>query len=1014
MKKIPISTGRGRLFFALYIVCPLFLINTITASALVPIPLVAFQDQQTLITGTITDSQGKPVPGVHIVVQSTTTGSISDVDGSYSIRAKPENSLVFSAMGFATLTVPIDSRTEINIQLQEDVAQLNEIVLNAGYYSVTEKERTGNIAKVSRHDIELQPIPNPLAALQGRVAGVEITQSSGVPGAGFNIKIRGQSSIRTGGNDPLYIVDGVPYSSSTLGDVQTSGSILPGTGFSPLNNINPADIESIEILKDADATAIYGSRGANGVVLITTRSGTIGKTSVDVNISTGFGAVANRLDLLNTRDYLMMRREAFANDGISTLPFNAHDINGAWDQNRQTDWQKVLFGKTAQLTNMKGILSGGNEQTRFLVSGSYNKQTTVYPDDFANQNISILANLHHKTMDDKLTFKFSANYSTSDNNLVATDLVREALALAPNAPELYNENGTLNWQNSTWNNPLRNLEGIYLAKGSNLIGNATVDLRIMKGLHLNTNLGFTQSHLKELRTIPSTTFDPAFGLGSDMSSAIHNNGDRTSWIVEPQLNWSSELGETKLEILLGSTFQEQNSNRLSQFAMGFTNNALIENIGAASDLFVIGNSEVQYRYAALFGRMNINHKGRYILNFTGRRDGSSRFGPDKRFSNFGAIGAAWIFSRELFVEDHLPFLSFGKLRGSYGTSGNDQIGDYQYLDTYSFGISQYQNIFGLYPTRLFNPGFSWEENKKLEIAMELGFIKDRIFISGSYYRNRSGNQLVGIPLPATTGFSSLTANLQATVENSGWELGLNTINLQKEQFTWTTSINITIPKSKLLEFPNLEGSTYANQLVIGEPLNILRVYQSTGVNAQTGLYGFEDFDGDGIISANEDRQVVKDLNPKYFGGISNNFRYKNFTLDVLFQFTKQLGRSYLATSGIVGGMTNQPQDVLGRWQEVGDQSSIQRFTSGQNPNGQMAYNFFRESDAAIEDASYLRLRTLSLAYQIPLDKGFKCELFLQGQNLWTLTNYSGLDPETRSSSTVPPLRFITMGTRLTF
>ncbi|MGC1631280.1 MAG: SusC/RagA family TonB-linked outer membrane protein, partial [Gelidibacter sp.] len=208
--------------------------------------------------------------------------------------------------------------------------------------------------------------------------------------------------------------------------------------------------------------------------------------------------------------------------------------------------------------------------------------------------------------------------------------------------------------------------------------------------------------------------------------------------------------------------------------------------------------------------------------------------------------------------------------------------------------------------------------------------------------------------------------------------------------------------------------TYVNQLVIGQPLNILRVYKSTGINSQTGLYGFEDFNGDGIISANEDRQVVKDLNPKYFGGISNNFRYKNFTLDVLFQFTKQLGRSYLGTSGIVGGMTNQPQNVLGRWQEVGDQGPIQRFTSGQDPNGQMAYNFFRDSDAAIEDASYLRLRTLSFAYQIPLDKGFKCELFLQGQNLWTLTEFTGLDPETRSSSTLPPLRFITMGTRLTF
>ncbi|WP_072877709.1 SusC/RagA family TonB-linked outer membrane protein [Flagellimonas taeanensis] len=975
----------------------------------------ALEPPQATISGTVTDTSGNPLAGVNLVVESKHIGTISDVDGSFSITADPTDVMVFSMVGYKTLSVPISGRGEVNVQLKEDVTVLGEVVLNAGYYTVSERERTGSIEKVTAVDIEQQPLNNPLGALQGRVAGVEITQTSGVPGARFDIKIRGQSSIRTGGNDPLYIVDGVPYASEPLGDVQTSGSILPGgKGFSPLNLINPADIESIEVLKDADATAIYGSRGANGVVLITTRSGSIGKTKVDLDISTGFGTVANKMDLLGTEEYLKMRQEAYFNDGIEPLPFNAYDVNGTWDQNRETDWQKELFGKTAQLTTVKGTLSGGNEQTRFLVSGSFNRQTTVYPGDFDNDNISVLANFHHKTKDDKLTFRFSVNYATSDNNLVATDLIREALALAPNAPKLYNGDGTLNWENSTWNNPLRNLEGKYLAKGNNLIGNASVELRLLKGLHLTTNLGFTQSHLKELRTIPSTTFDPAFGLGSDQSSAIHNNSDRTSWIVEPQLNWSHDMGSTTLDILIGATLQEQNSNRLSQFAMGFTNNALIENIGAASDLFILGNSEVQYRYAALFGRFNMNHKGKYILNITGRRDGSSRFGPDNRFSNFGAIGAAWIFSRESFIEDHLRFLSYGKLRGSYGTSGNDQIGDYQYLDTYSFDNAQYQNIFGLYPTRLFNPGFSWEENKKLEFAIDLGFLLDRITLSGSFYRNRSGNQLVGIPLPATTGFGSLTANLDATVENTGWELGLHTVNLRTEHLTWTSSLNLTLPKSKLLEFPDLEGSTYANQLVIGEPLNSIKVYKSTGVDPQTGLYGFEDFNGDGIISTPEDRQVVKNLNPKYFGGISNNLSYRNFTLDALFQFTRQLGRSYLANRGVVGGMSNQSKNVLNRWQEVGDQTVIQRFTSGQDPEGSMAHNFFTEGDASIEDASYLRLRTLSLSYQIPLERNFKCKIFLRGQNLWTITNYSGLDPETRSSSTIPPLRYITLGTRLTF
>lgn len=1015
MKKIPIRSGRNLLFAAFYLTLAPFFTTILAANPVLnSIYLEDWNARQTETKGIITDGNGIPIAGVHIMIQSTKQGVVSNIDGAFSITTNANDTLIFSALGFLTQTVPVNQRREINIQLVEDITQLDEVTLNAGYYTVKERERTGNISKVKQSEIEQQPISNPLAALQGRIAGVEITQTSGVPGAGFNIKIRGQNSIRSNGNDPLYIIDGVPYASSTLGDLQTSGVIIPGQGvISPLNNINPSDIESIEVLKDGDATAIYGSRGANGVVLITTKRGKAGNTKFNLNISSGFGTVANKMDLLNTAEYLAMRREAFANDGIDPLPFNAYDINGTWDETRETDWQKVLIGKTAYLTNIQGSLSGGNEQTSFLLSGNFNRQTTVFPGDFKNNKVSVLANLRHRTKNDKLNIQFSANFTSDDNNLPSANLVSPALQLAPNAPELYNTDGTLNWENSTWVNPLSQLESKYFGNGSNLIANAALNYRILEGLHLITNLGYTQSHLKELRTIPSTTFNPAFGLGSDISTAIHNNSDRKSWIIEPQLHWKFNLNNTKIESLVGLTFQEQKSNRLSQYAFGFTNNSLIENIAAAANLFILGNSEVQYRYNAFFGRINLNHNSKYILNLTGRRDGSSRFGPNKKFSNFGAVGAAWIFSEESFIENTMPFLSFGKLRASYGTSGNDQIGDYQYLDTYSFGISSYQNNNGLRPTRLFNPNFSWEENEKLEFALELGFLQDRIFISSSYYRNRSSNQLVGIPLPGTTGFSSLNANLNATVENTGWEFELNTTNIKKENFKWSTAFNLTISKNKLVAFPDLEGSTYANQLVIGEPLNIIKVYKSTGVNPQTGLYEFRDFNDDGVISSPEDKQLIRDLSPKYYGGLNNSLSYKKFRLDFLFQFTKQLGNKYV---GSIFGGTNQPREVLQRWQNEGDQSTIQRFTSGSNFQGFLAYINYIQSDAVISDASYLRLKTLSLSYQLPTKKtdGFACELFLRGQNLLTITNYNGLDPETRSSRTLPPLRFISIGTQITF
>ena len=974
------------------------------------------QQDKIEVKGIVKDPNGMPLPGVSVQIKGTTQGTTSDFDGSYSITVPATGTLVFSALGFVTQTVLVDGRAVINIALQENITSLDTVVLNAGYYTVKEREQTGSIVKVTQNDIEKQIVANPLEALQGRVSGVEINQTSGVTGAGFDIQIRGRNSIRDGGNEPLYIIDGVPYASSTIGDQQVS-NLIPELGISPLNNINPKDIESIEILKDADATAIYGSRGANGVVLITTKKGKSGDTKVVLNVSTSLGVVSNRLETLSTSEYLAMRREAYDNDGIDPIPFNAYDINGTWDETRETDWQDLLIGNTSYLTNFQGSISGGSETIQFLVSANARQQTSVYPGDYENNILSGLANLTHTSKDDKLSLQFSANY-TSNNNTLPGDprLNYTALTLPPNAPELYNEDGSLNWENSTWRNPLSGLEGLYESNGSTLISNFVLDYAIFNNLRFKTNFGFTESHLREIRTEPSTVYDPAFGLGAESSYAVHNTSDRRSWIVEPQLLYNFNINKLKIESLVGLTFQDQKDNQFSQFAFGFSNNSFIESISAASSFFSYKDVQSVYRYQAAFGRVNFNLANKYILNLTGRRDGSSRFGTNKRFSNFGAIGAAWLFSREQFVEDVLPFLSFGKLKASYGTSGNDQIGNYQYLDTYSFGFNQYQNTIGLFPTRLFNPDFSWESNKKLEVSLNLGFFKDRLLVGSNYYRNRSSNQLVGIPLPTTTGFSSINANLNATVENTGWEFELSTVNVQTDNFQWSTSFNITFPKNKLIEFPNLNGSTYANDLVIGEPINIRKVYQLNGVNPTTGLYEFEDFNGDGVISNPEDRQIIKDLNPEYFGGLSNTLTYKQFKLDILFNFSKQLGQNYWNSNPIPGSMTNQPREVLDRWQASGDESSVQRYSSGFSQEAFQAYQNFRESNAAFTDASFIRLKTLSLSYQLFEEntKGLGCDIFLRGQNLWTLTDYFGLDPETRNNETLPPLRFITLGTQLTF
>ncbi|WP_369753941.1 SusC/RagA family TonB-linked outer membrane protein [Flavobacterium sp. WC2409] len=533
--------------------------------------------QQSQIKGTITDGIN-PLAGVTIRIQGQQKTTISDFEGRFTITASPNDMLLFTYMGYKTLTIPVDGQTVINIEMHQDATSLQEVKINAGYYSVKESERTGSIAKITAKDIEKQPINNPLAALQGRMTGVNITQATGTPGGGFDIQIRGINSIRTDGNAPLYIVDGVPYSSQSLGSVMTSGNILAGSA-SPLNNINPSDIESMEVLKDADATAIYGSRGSNGVVLITTKKGKQGKTKFDMTAYSSFGKRTRTMDLLNTPQYLSMRKEAFANDGITDYPGYAYDVNGTWDQNRYTNWQKELLGGTANTNNIQTTVSGGNAETQFLLSGTYRNETTVFPGDAKYEKLAFHNSLTHRSIDNRFKISFTADYATDENSLPANDLMYQATILAPNAPALYDALGNLNWENGTWNNPLSYLEGKYAANTTNLIANTVLSYNILENLEIKTNLGYTDYHISENRTFPSTMYNPAYGLGSEVSTLIINNAKRSSWIIEPQINWKKTVGNSELMLLAGTTFQKQTGQQLAQIGSGFASNSLLHNIG---------------------------------------------------------------------------------------------------------------------------------------------------------------------------------------------------------------------------------------------------------------------------------------------------------------------------------------------------------------------------------------------------------------------------------------------------
>jgi TonB-linked SusC/RagA family outer membrane protein len=550
--------------------------------------------QQNQIRGTVTDGVN-PLAGVTVSIKGKATSSIiSDFNGQYTLTASPDDTLVFSFMGFKTVTEPINGRKTINVALQEDATQLQEVQINAGYYSVKEKERTGSIARITAKDIETQPVTNVLATMQGRMAGVNITQTTGMPGGGFDIQIRGQNSLRFDGNSPMYIVDGVPYASEPIGSLFTSGHLPRRT--SPLNSINPGDIESIEVLKDADATAIYGSRGANGVVLISTKRGKAGKTKFTGSVSSGSGHATRFMKLMNTEEYLAMRREAYANDGVTDYPANAYDINGTWDQNRYTNWQKELLGGNSSISTMQTSLSGGSTQTQFVLSGTYNKETTVFPGNYKYEKGNVHLNLNHESEDQRFRINFTTGYVVQNNIMPTADFTGTALSLAPNAPSLYDAVGNLNWENGTFENPLQLLATDFKGRTNDLIANSLLSYRLFKGFELKSSFGYSDLRYKELNLLPSTMYNPAYGLDSSSSLVFENNTSRNSWIIEPQANYQLTAGQVKIDLLAGSTFQQQMSNQVVHMGYGFSSNGLIENPASAS-LFSIMNSDATvYKY----------------------------------------------------------------------------------------------------------------------------------------------------------------------------------------------------------------------------------------------------------------------------------------------------------------------------------------------------------------------------------------------------------------------------------
>ncbi|WP_162277598.1 SusC/RagA family TonB-linked outer membrane protein [Chitinophaga rupis] len=977
------------------------------------------------VAGRVTDANGNPLIGATVQIKGSGEGTTTDVNGNFTLpRVSKKDILLISSLGYETRAVGVKGQS-ILTKLNVAVNDLDETVVVA-YSTTTKRLNTGNISVVKGDEIAKQPVNNPLLALQGRVPGLFITQSTGVSGGTMNVQIRGQNSI-VNGNDPFYVIDGVPYSSQLLpnigGQILGFSSSNGGQSGSPLSFLNPDAIESITVLKDADATAIYGSRAANGVILITTKRGKSGQTRVDINLQQGWGKVARKLNLLDTRQYLIMRHEALNNDNLTVGPED-YDINGSWDTTRYTDWQKELIGKTTQYTNLNASVSGGNSITQYVVGATYHRETTVFPGEFSDRKGSVNFNINSRSANDRFKLQLGANYLVDNNNIPNVDPTYLATYLWPDAPTLYNVDGSLNWApnssgRSTFPNPLAGLQSIYKVKTKNLISNGSLSYKVLEGLDILCTFGYSDLQSDEFAGHPLSIVAPENRPFSGRDATFGNNAI-TSWIIEPQISFKRPVANGRLEALLGTSLQQTNSKGQQLLAYGYNSDMTLEDIRSASNVLVQSTLTELYKYNALFGKLNYVWRNRYIINLTGRRDGSSRFGQANRFHNFGSTGIAWIFSEENFIKNNIDFLSFGKLRASYGTTGSDQIPNYLFLDLYqpvNVGIP-YQGGTALEPNRFNNPYLQWEETKKTEFGLETVFFKEKILFTASYFLNRSSNQLLAYTLPIFTGFGSVTRNFPATVQNSGWEFSINTKNISTHDFTWETNLNLTIPHNKLVSFPNLATSTYSYRLIIDQPITIQKVFNYAGVNQETGMYEFYDKQGKRTYnpSFSDDAIPVTVGMPKFFGGFQNSLKYKGIQLDFLFQFVKQLGSNYaFGNNAGTFWSGNQPHYVMDRWQKPGDNANIQRFDGSGALGGQ--YGLATFSNAAYSDASYIRLKNASVSWSLPQHLVSKLHLqtssvYVLGQNLLTLTNYKGLDPETLSSRTLPPMRVITLGIKL--
>ena len=911
-----------------------------------------------------------PIPGVNVIIKGTNNGVVTDFDGNYSIMATSQDTLVFSYVGFQNKEILVGNKVTMNVSLEENTEALSEVVV-VGYGSQKREDITGAVGVIDAEETFKERPNNDLGSLiQGQAAGVQVLKSSGKPSAGFNIRVRGTSSI-SAGSDPLYVIDGVPTTDT--------------------RSLNPSDIESISILKDASSAAIYGAQGANGVVLITTKQGKSEKAQFQFDSYVGVAQVWKTLEVLNAEQY---------RDLMTELGYNTQ-----WDQyNENTDWQNKVF-RDALSHNYQLSVSGKNNGTQYYISGGYlNQEGAVRSAEM--ERFSFKTNLS-KEVNDWLKIGTNVNYThysdvdVTDNAAVNQGGVLLGVLATPPNIGVYNEDGTFTSNPfQDWENPISSTDGADRGyKNQRLLGNIYTEVDFLKNFTFKTNFGidFNADRYDYFLDPFRTSYGRALNGSSQYNTNINNY-----FIWDNTLSYKNKFGDHKIEGLVGSVYQKNRWEYSNIERRNFAS-AEITTPGAGSEIVGASAGKSEKANASFISRINYDYKNRYLLTANFRADGSSNFGPNNRWGYFPSFSVGWRISRESFLEN-IDELSELKLRAGYGIVGNDNLGSYAYLARVGSGGNYPiggQTMPGTYPATIANEDLKWEESEQTNLGVDLGLYDGKITFSADAYIKKNYDLLLNVPMPTGTGFSSAIQNV-GEIENRGLEFQLNTINYSNENFTWRTSANLSFNRNEAKDIVGqviTRGgvASRGNVSLIreGEPLGTFYGYVWGGVDPATGNVYYINQEGESTFTPTaDDRKIIGDPNPDFIYSLGNTFTYKEFGLDIFLQGS-QGNDIFNATKLQMESMIdskNQLASVLNRWRQPGDITDIPRVnTEGSTDNSRLSNRY-------VEDGSYLRFKAVTFSYnfkQNALDKLHlnALKFYVTGENLITLTDYSGFDPQ---------------------